>query len=154
MAKRVSPPDEGDNSKPAWFAMEQPRLTAATLEIVAYENDKLDRFRPAITLTIRLDEQIYSGFQFWRDQAGKAKIAEPTVSHRMSTAGKFRCADKIREILENWAEEILPPVKPLGLDRSTNTIIHHGSQELPNPVYVAKARKLLRDTRFYWVADE
>ena len=88
-----------------------------SIEEIIWENEKI--YCPSLKVRLLIDGRIIKNVTFKRDIMSKAYAIPPYMHENQSSNVTILFGGTVQEILDQFADYILPPMKPLGLNPLT-----------------------------------
>ena len=118
------------------------------LNEVSWESDMT-----SAKIVVAFDGTEIAGYTFWRDQAGKAQVNPPMAHIYLGSRPAVEIRNEVEAVLSDMADQLLPQLKPLGLNRKTGEEITICD---PRRLDLEDARTAMRRSKtvkFVWTAD-
>jgi hypothetical protein len=90
------------------------------LEEIVWENEETGS--PSLRVKVSIDDRTIENVTFKRDIRSKAYAMPPAMHENQSLELSILFGGEVQEILDNFADYILPPMKPLGFNTLTTSV--------------------------------
>ena len=118
-----------------------------SLEEIIWENEKIGG--PSLNVKVSIDGLTIEDVTFQRDITSKA-YAMPPLTHESKSSGiTILFGGDVQKILDQFADYILPPMKPLGLNQLTGEKVLDPMHRINARAIVAAQQKVGGD-KFIW----
>lgn len=112
---------------------------------IANEQD----FNPCLRVNVSIDGTPIENVIFKRDIASKGYAIPPPACENQLSEVTILFGGVVQEILDNFAEHILPPMKPLGLNQLTGeTVLDPLDRPYSGEIMLTKAK--IKEHKFIW----
>lgn len=117
------------------------------LQEICFEKEQADS--PCLKVSVSIDGCTIENVTFKRDIASRAYAAPPSATCHKSPEVTVLFGGEVQEILDRFADYILPPMKPLGLNPLTGEKILDG-RERTNAREIAETSELISTNTYIW----
>jgi len=117
------------------------------LEKITWESEKTGN--PRLILSVLIDGHSIKNVSFNRDILSKA-YAMPPINHETQSSGvTILFGGMVQEILDHFADYLLPPMKPLGLNPYTGETVFR-SEDRTDARAIENTRQKINGHQFVW----
>ena len=117
------------------------------LEDITWESEQTSN--PSLKVSVSIDGRTIENVTFKRDITSKAYAMPPATNELRSTGITILFGGVVQEILDNFADHILPPMKPLGLNPLTGEIVLDPC-ERANGGEIEDTKRKISDHQYIW----
>ena len=104
---------------------------------------------PSLKVRVSIDGCTIENVTFNRDISSKAYAMPPAIHENQSSEITILFGGEVQEILDEFAEFILPPMKPLGINQLTGEKVLD-IRDRTNPLEVEETKRKISEHRFIW----
>ena len=104
---------------------------------------------PSLTVSVSIDDRTIENVTFKRDLTSRAYAMPPLSQGRQSSEVTILFGGEVQEILDRFADSILPPMKPLGVNQLTGEMILNLRDRL-NAREIENTKRKIRKHQFMW----
>jgi len=117
------------------------------LEEIVWENEETSS--PILKVSVSIDDRTIENVTFKRDIRSKAYAMPPLTHRHQSSDVTILFGGEVQEILDSFADYILPPMKPLGFNPLTGEILLDPCERINGQEIEDTKRKINRQ-QFVW----
>ena len=117
------------------------------LEEITWENEQTSN--PILKVSVSIDGRTIENVTFKRDITSKAYAMPPATNEHRSAGVTILFGGVVQEILDNFADYILPPMKPLGLNPLTGETVLDPC-ERANSGELEDTKRKINEHQFSW----
>jgi hypothetical protein len=117
------------------------------LEKIIWESEETSG--PSLRVRVSIDDRTIENVTFKRDIRSKAYAMPPAMHENQSSEVTILFGGEVQEILDNFADYILPPMKPLGLNPLTGEQVLDPSDRI-TARQIMEARQKVGGHKYVW----
>ena len=117
------------------------------LEEIIWEGEETGS--PKLNVSVSIDGRTIENVTFKRDIRSKAYAMPPVMHGNQSSEVTILFGGEVQEILDNFADYILPPMKPLGLNHLTGEQVLDPC-ERTNAREIEDTKRKINRQQFIW----
>ena len=117
------------------------------LEEIVWEGEETGN--PILKVSVSIDDRTIENVTFKRDIRSKAYAMPPLTHGHQSSDVTILFGGEVQEILDNFADYILPPMKPLGLNPLTGEQVLDPC-ERTNAREIEDTKRKINRQQFIW----
>jgi hypothetical protein len=117
------------------------------LEEIAWESEETGN--PGLKVSVLIDGRIIKNVSFKRDIMSKAYAMPPTKHESQSQGVTILFGGMVQEILDHFADYILPPMKPLGINPLTGEYVLN-PEDRTDTRAIESTRQKINGHQFVW----